>query len=681
MGLGTKIKEAMHGDKETTSQQSPTTSTSHTNKTPGAFPAEDVPRTSTVPVGSAGEPRTEKMHGKNSPDYTHGSGKDSSLTGAGHTGTTGTTGSHGGLTGSERRHEGGLSQHGTSGMTGSNTTGVPHTGTTGTSHTNTTGTHGHNKLTKDAPYDEYGSSTTGTHGRSHNDGLTSGHQGTHGTHGTTGMTGTSGAPEGTHGTHNSRVANAADPRIDSDRDHRAAPGSYAAPGMSSPNHGTTGMTGANTTGMTGSHSNTGMTDLKQGPADLQSGTHTGTHTGNHNGTPGMMTGATGTHDSRKVHYDDRINPRSPTTPGSGLTDSHHNTTGGVPGSNHGNGMTGSNHGTTGMTGSHHGTTGGMTGGSNNTMRDHKVNEYDAPTNSSGRGHAGVAGAAAGAAGGAAASGLANRHHNDDMQAYNTPGAGASSTDRGLNTADRWHNSDPTMSGGNNMNTTTSGVHSGSPSLMGTTHMNPTGATHGTTHGHTGSMGNNNTSMLDPHNETNRTTYGTDNSPSGTGIGAHHSHHGHRAESNGMATGTSPHMAGGGLASNEYAAGAPHQQQQHQSGMAGGIPHGGVSSHDNTRGGIPHESGMTNQHMGNVSPTGNTTSSHHMSGSGNSPSHNTSGSGSGMGMGAMANSLPGMGDGHHGPGHASAKVLHRCDHCGNDNDISRYFSKEAAYRMS
>ncbi|KAH7149462.1 hypothetical protein B0J13DRAFT_306452 [Dactylonectria estremocensis] len=30
------------------------------------------------------------------------------------------------------------------------------------------------------------------------------------------------APEGTHGTHNSRAANAADPRIDSDRDHRAA---------------------------------------------------------------------------------------------------------------------------------------------------------------------------------------------------------------------------------------------------------------------------------------------------------------------------------------------------------------------------------------------------------------------------------------------------------------------------
>ncbi|KAI0838777.1 hypothetical protein F5Y06DRAFT_44040 [Hypoxylon sp. FL0890] len=35
----------------------------------------------------------------------------------------------------------------------------------------------------------------------------------------------SSAPEGTHGPHGSRVTNAADPRVDSDRDHRAAPGS------------------------------------------------------------------------------------------------------------------------------------------------------------------------------------------------------------------------------------------------------------------------------------------------------------------------------------------------------------------------------------------------------------------------------------------------------------------------
>lgn len=40
---------------------------------------------------------------------------------------------------------------------------------------------------------------------------------------TTGTTGYD-APEGTYGQHNSRLANTADPRIDSDRDHRSAPG-------------------------------------------------------------------------------------------------------------------------------------------------------------------------------------------------------------------------------------------------------------------------------------------------------------------------------------------------------------------------------------------------------------------------------------------------------------------------
>lgn len=34
-------------------------------------------------------------------------------------------------------------------------------------------------------------------------------------------------PEGTAGTHNSKVANTADPRIDSDRDHRANPATGA----------------------------------------------------------------------------------------------------------------------------------------------------------------------------------------------------------------------------------------------------------------------------------------------------------------------------------------------------------------------------------------------------------------------------------------------------------------------
>lgn len=63
--------------------------------------------------------------------------------------------------------------------------------------------------------------TSGTSGISTLGGTTAGHglTGTHGTHGTS---------EGLHGPHGSRVANALDPRVDSDRDHGAAhTGSHA----------------------------------------------------------------------------------------------------------------------------------------------------------------------------------------------------------------------------------------------------------------------------------------------------------------------------------------------------------------------------------------------------------------------------------------------------------------------
>jgi hypothetical protein len=52
-----------------------------------------------------------------------------------------------------------------------------------------------------------------------------------------GFTTTSSVPEGTHGPHSGRVANAVDPRVDSDVDNRAAPRSTGVPA------GTTGATG------------------------------------------------------------------------------------------------------------------------------------------------------------------------------------------------------------------------------------------------------------------------------------------------------------------------------------------------------------------------------------------------------------------------------------------------------
>jgi hypothetical protein len=116
--------------------------------------------------------------------------------------------------------------------TGLNSHNIRGTGLTGATGTGPTGTHGTAGLT----------GTQGTHG--YGSGLSSGtHEGAHGPHssrvanaadprvdsdrdgsrtaGTTHGAGY-GTAEGTHGPHSSRVANAADPRVDSDRDHRAA---------------------------------------------------------------------------------------------------------------------------------------------------------------------------------------------------------------------------------------------------------------------------------------------------------------------------------------------------------------------------------------------------------------------------------------------------------------------------
>lgn len=156
---------------------------------------------------------------------------------SGTAGTTPHTGAHGtgmdthgtGLTGSS-----GVGSHTGSGMTGSHGT----SGMTGSGMTGSHGTHGT-------------TGSSGLTGNTHDSGMT----GSHGTHGTSGMTGAASgltgaqhtghqqgiagsgnpvtggqghqaynAPTGTHGTHNNKMANAADPRIDSDRDHRGAPG-------------------------------------------------------------------------------------------------------------------------------------------------------------------------------------------------------------------------------------------------------------------------------------------------------------------------------------------------------------------------------------------------------------------------------------------------------------------------
>jgi hypothetical protein len=74
----------------------------------------------------------------------------------------------------------------------------------------------------------YGSGSTGGYGSGTAGEYGSGTTGEYGS-GTTGITGTHGAPAGTHGPHGSRIANVADPRVDSDRDGRGAIGTGPGP--------------------------------------------------------------------------------------------------------------------------------------------------------------------------------------------------------------------------------------------------------------------------------------------------------------------------------------------------------------------------------------------------------------------------------------------------------------------
>ncbi|VBB75022.1 Putative protein of unknown function [Podospora comata] len=221
-----KIKEAVHSDK------------SHH----GAPEGTSGPHNSRV--ANAADPRVDSDR-----DGSHTAGRT-----AGTTGTTGTTGTNEGLHGPHNsrvantldpRVDSDRDGSRTAGNTG---TGFGNTGTgfgnTGTGFGNSGRTAGTNEglhgphssrvaNTLDPRVDSdrdgsntLGSSGTGTHttaGFGGNTGIGSGntHRATAGT-GTTGMTGTHGAPAGTHGPHNSRIANAADPRVDSDRDGRGA---------------------------------------------------------------------------------------------------------------------------------------------------------------------------------------------------------------------------------------------------------------------------------------------------------------------------------------------------------------------------------------------------------------------------------------------------------------------------
>ncbi|KAF4947745.1 hypothetical protein FGADI_10195 [Fusarium gaditjirri] len=105
-------------------------------------------------------------------------------------------------------------------------------------------------------------------------------------------------PEGTQGGHSSRAANAADPRYDSDRDHRANPGTTTTGGLGSSTHntGTTGLTGGSTYSENmPSHTTTGRTENLPGHT-------TAGGLGSHSS--GLPEGTTGPHGSRLANAAD-----------------------------------------------------------------------------------------------------------------------------------------------------------------------------------------------------------------------------------------------------------------------------------------------------------------------------------------------------------------------------------------
>ncbi|KJK84620.1 hypothetical protein H634G_00141 [Metarhizium anisopliae BRIP 53293] len=270
------------------------------DRTTGPATRTDGPHQSNL--ANKADPRvdSDRDHSRNLGMNPHGTATTGTTGGLGSAGTTGAAigttglnrGSDGPATRTDGPHESNLankadprvdSDRDHSRNLGANPHGTATTGTTGTtgSHGTHTGAHGTH------------AGIAGTTGTGDNAAFFSS-----GTSGATGINrGTDGPATRTDGPHESNLANKADPRVDSDRDHSRNLGANP--------HGTatTGTTG--TTGSYGTHTGThgthaGTTGTHVGTAGTTTGTY-GTHgthagtTGTHVGTAGTTTGTHGTH--------------------------------------------------------------------------------------------------------------------------------------------------------------------------------------------------------------------------------------------------------------------------------------------------------------------------------------------------------------------------------------------------
>lgn len=161
-------------------------------------------------------------------------------------------------------------------------------------------------------------------------------------------------------------------------------------------------------------------------------------------------------------------------------------------------------------------------------------------------------------------------------------------------------------------------------------------------------------------------------------------------------------AGAGLAGAGVAAAAGYGANELSHRGQGSTAHGGA--YDSTSGhpapGVPRSSmldveGVPGSHPGHTAQSSGVPHSNNPLGSqravSGSPPHHGShgigpgsptnvGSGIGSHVGQSSPASSGPGSSHYGPGHPGAKVLHQCQHCGQDNDISHYFKQDVVYRL-
>ncbi|KAK1966433.1 hypothetical protein LY78DRAFT_680951 [Colletotrichum sublineola] len=604
MGLGSKIKNALHSDDHPQGSHG-------SQQPPGAFPSDSA----------------NTKHNTTGTTNTTGAHTGSHTTGGGYSGgTTGTAGTHNGshtasntTTGyddpdgvhgphgkrtlnkadprvdSDRDHRGAPGSG--SGLTGNSTThghtsgsGLTGNNTTTTGYNDPDGLHGPhsgraaNKIDPrvDSDRDHRGAPGSGltgnnTYGTSTGPGHTGGlSSNTHG-EATSGVTGNHAPgyndPDGVHGPHGGRAANKMDPRVDSDRDHRGAPGTHRptdsgvdvvghGPGHNrpypgeklrnnqEPYWGDVGRDGHSVTGTHGTHGANGTLnkDLPLRPNESNVG-----HAG-----PQAVGG--GTYNAAATHHHDPASSVDRSMEGRDFTHPHQ-------GGNAGIGGAGSDP-YSGVHGAAHNPQAALAGGNSSDPYDTRIADRDMGRERTGHGAAGAGiGAGVGAGAALAAGQVAHKHHRDDMHesGYGTGNTGAGGLNSGLG-----HNT----------------------------------ASHGVSNTH-GGVGNGIGSGV------------------GSGVGGVNDH------SRSSLTGNEPGVPRSSMLD-------PYSESPTASGVQGNVS-GGKGGHYGGRNGSP----PFNQGMHNSNVPGTT------------------------GLGSSS-----MGPDHYGPGHEGAKVFHTCTRCGEDNDISR-----------